>query len=177
MSRLSAAVRHKIAFTLNDAPVTLEAEPRLLVTDALRHGLGATGTHVGCEHGVCGACTILIDGAPARACLTLAVQLEGRKVTTVEGLAPERDRLSVLQATFRRHHALQCGFCTAGILMSLDAFLREQPAPSEAELREIVGGHLCRCTGYTPIIAAALDAAAQLRELAGSSVDKRPTHV
>lgn len=163
MSRLSATTRHRVAFTLNGRPVSLEAEPRLLATDALRHGLGATGTHVGCEHGVCGACTIQIDGAPARACLTLAVQLEGREVRTVEGLAPAADRLSVMQAAFRRHHALQCGFCTAGILISLDAFLREQPHPSEDELREVVGGHLCRCTGYTPIIRAALEAAAQLR--------------
>lgn len=164
MSRLSAATRHRVAFTLNGRPVSLEAEPRLLATDALRHGLGATGTHVGCEHGVCGACTIQIDGAPARACLTLAVQLEGCEVRTVEGLAPAADRLSVIQTAFRRHHALQCGFCTAGILISLDAFLREQPHPSEDELREVVGGHLCRCTGYTPIIRAALEAAAQLRD-------------
>lgn len=164
MPRLSAATRHRVAFTLNGRLVSLEAEPRLLATDALRHGLGATGTHVGCEHGVCGACTIQIDGAPARACLTLALQLEGRDVTTVEGLSPAADRLSVMQAAFRRHHALQCGFCTAGIMISLDAFLREQPHPSEDELREVLGGHLCRCTGYTPIIRAALDAAAQLRD-------------
>ncbi|MBY0612424.1 MAG: (2Fe-2S)-binding protein [Beijerinckiaceae bacterium] len=163
MSHLSAATRHRVAFTLNGRPVSLEAEPRLLASDALRHGLGATGTHVGCEHGVCGACTIQIDGVPARACLTLAVQLEGRKVRTVEGLGPAADRLSVLQASFRRHHALQCGFCTAGILVSLDAFLHEQPHPSEEELRIVVGGHLCRCTGYTPIIRATLEAAEQLR--------------
>jgi 2-furoyl-CoA dehydrogenase 2Fe-2S iron sulfur subunit len=164
MSRLSAATRRRVAFTLNGRPVSLEAEPRLLATDALRHGLGATGTHVGCEHGVCGACTIQIDNAPARACLTLAVQLEGRNVRTVEGLSPAADRLSVMQAAFRRHHALQCGFCTAGILISLDAFLREQPHPTEDELREVLSGHLCRCTGYTPIIRAALEAAAQLRD-------------
>lgn len=178
MPRLNAATRHRVAFTLNGRPVSLEAEPRLLATDALRHGLGATGTHVGCEHGVCGACTIQIDGQPARACLTLAVQLEGAAVTTVEGLAPERDRLSVMQAAFRRHHALQCGFCTAGILVSLDAYLREQPAPSEQELREVVGGHLCRCTGYTPIIRAALEAAACLRgEPLSQPSDREPSHV
>jgi 2-furoyl-CoA dehydrogenase 2Fe-2S iron sulfur subunit len=164
MSRLNATARHRVAFTLNGRPVSLEVEPRLLATDALRHGLGATGTHVGCEHGVCGACTIQIDGAPARACLALAVQLEGRDVRTVEGLSPAADRLSVMQAAFRRHHALQCGFCTAGILISLDAFLREQPHPTEDELREVLSGHLCRCTGYTPIIRAALDAAALLRD-------------
>jgi 2-furoyl-CoA dehydrogenase 2Fe-2S iron sulfur subunit len=163
MPRLNAATQHRVAFTLNGRPVSLGAEPRLLATDALRHGLGATGTHVGCEHGVCGACTIQIDGQPARACLTLAVQLEGRDVLTVEGLAPEHDRLSVMQAAFRRHHALQCGFCTAGILVSLDAYLREEPDPSEQELREVLSGHLCRCTGYSPIIKAALEAAACLR--------------
>ncbi|HMO30993.1 (2Fe-2S)-binding protein [Enterovirga sp.] len=175
MRRLAASDRHRIGFTLNSRPVEIEAEPRLLATDALRHGLGATGTHVGCEHGVCGACTILIDGAPARACLTLAVQLEGRDVSTVEGLAPASDRLSILQAAFRRHHALQCGFCTAGILMSLDAYLRERPDPSESEVREVVGGHLCRCTGYAPIIAAALDAADQLR--ATPRADGKNAHV
>lgn len=177
MPRLNAATRHKIDFTLNGKPVSLEAEPRLLATDALRHGLGATGTHVGCEHGVCGACTILIDGQPARACLTLAIQLEGRDVTTVEGLAPAAERLSVMQAAFRRHHALQCGFCTAGILISLEAFLREVPDPSERALREVVGGHLCRCTGYTPIITAALEAAAILRQPTTTSTDAEPAHV
>jgi 2-furoyl-CoA dehydrogenase 2Fe-2S iron sulfur subunit len=163
MPQLNAGQRHPVRFTLNGTPVSVEAEPRTLLTDALRHGLGATGTHVGCEHGVCGACTVVIDGAPARACLTLAVQAEGRDVRTVEGLAPTRDRLSVLQTAFRRHHALQCGFCTAGILMSLDVFLAVQPAPSAQEVEEVVGGHLCRCTGYAPIIAAALEAAAKLR--------------
>ena len=136
----------------------------MLLTDFLRHELGATGTHVGCEHGVCGACTVEIDGVPARACLTLAVQAEGCAVRTVEGLAPEPGRLSVLQDAFRRHHALQCGFCTAGILMSLDGYCADHPDPSEADLREFLGGHLCRCTGYAPILAAALDAAARLRE-------------
>lgn len=177
MPLLSAAARHRVGFTLNGEPVSLEAEPRLLATDALRHQLGLTGTHVGCEHGVCGACTIQIDGEPARACLTLAVQLEGREVRTVEGLAPSADRLSVLQAAFRRHHALQCGFCTAGILMSLDAFLGASPEPDEDALREVVGGHLCRCTGYTAIIAAALDAAAILRGEPASPVNRDPVHV
>jgi 2-furoyl-CoA dehydrogenase 2Fe-2S iron sulfur subunit len=164
MPRLNAQSRHTVRLTLNGQPAAFEVEPRMLLTDALRHLLGATGTHVGCEHGVCGACTIVIDGLPARACLTLAVQAEGCDIHTVEGLAPSPERLSVLQAAFRRHHALQCGFCTAGILMSLDAYLARQPAPSEEELREVVGGHLCRCTGYTPIIAAALEAAAALRQ-------------
>jgi 2-furoyl-CoA dehydrogenase 2Fe-2S iron sulfur subunit len=139
-------------------------EPRALLTDVLRHDLGLTGTHVGCEHGVCGACTVQIDGVPARACLTLAVQADGAHIRTVEALAPAPGRLSVLQEAFRRHHALQCGFCTAGILVSLDHLLRREPDPSEAALREFLGGHLCRCTGYVPIIAAALDAAKKLRE-------------
>ena len=164
MPRLTAHSRHTVRFTLNGKPAAFEAEPRMLLTDALRHLLGATGTHVGCEHGVCGACTIVIDGMPARACLTLAVQAEGRDIRSIEGLAPSSERLSVLQAAFRRHHALQCGFCTAGILMSLDAYLTHCSAPSEDELREVVGGHLCRCTGYTPIIAAAMEAAAALRQ-------------
>ncbi|QRG08664.1 (2Fe-2S)-binding protein [Xanthobacter dioxanivorans] len=163
MPRLSADAQHLVRFTLNGAPASLRAEPRLLATDALRHRIGATGTHVGCEHGVCGACTIHIDGVPARACLTLAVQLDGRDVRTVEGLAPAADRLGVLQEAFRRHHALHCGFCTAGILMSVDAFLKAVPDPDERQVREVVGGHLCRCTGYTAIVAAVIEAAALLR--------------
>ncbi|MDE0387566.1 MAG: (2Fe-2S)-binding protein [Rhodospirillales bacterium] len=130
----------------------------MLLSDFLRHELGATGTHVGCEHGVCGACTVRLDGVPARACLTLAVQAEGRRVDTVEGLAPAGE-LNDLQKAFRRHHALQCGFCTAGILMSLDAWLDSRPKPDEAEVRALLSGHLCRCTGYAGIVAAALDVA------------------
>jgi 2-furoyl-CoA dehydrogenase 2Fe-2S iron sulfur subunit len=164
MSRLQAGQRHSIRFTLNGGPCAGEAEPRMLLTDFLRHQIGATGTHVGCEHGVCGACTIDIDGKPARACLTLAVQIDGCKVRTVEGLAPSADRLGILQAAFKRNHALQCGFCTAGILMSLDGFLREHPRPDEAAIRDLLTGHLCRCTGYTPIVRAALEAAAEMAD-------------
>ena len=164
MPRLSADARHRVVFELNGHAVEAEAEPRMLLTDFLRHRLGMTGTHVGCEHGVCGACTVEIDGALARACLTLAVQVDGARIRTVEGLAPASGRLSVLQEAFRRHHALQCGFCTAGILMSLDWYLRACPDPTEGEVREFLGGHLCRCTGYVPIVAAALDAARRLRE-------------
>ena len=164
MPRLTAQSRHTVHFTLNGKPAAFEVEPRMLLTDALRHLLGATGTHVGCEHGVCGACTIAIDGMPARACLTLAVQVEDCDIRTVEGLAPSPERLSILQAAFRRDHALQCGFCTAGILMSLATYLAHRPDPSEDELREIVAGHLCRCTGYAPITAAAMKAAATLRQ-------------
>jgi 2-furoyl-CoA dehydrogenase 2Fe-2S iron sulfur subunit len=164
MARLSADRRHRVRLILNGSAVEAEAEPRMLLTDFLRHKLGMTGTHVGCEHGVCGACTIDMDGEPARACLTLAVQADGATIRTVEGLVPGSERLSVLQDAFRRHHALQCGFCTAGILMSLDIYLLHHADPSEHDLREYLSGHLCRCTGYVPIIAAALDAAVRLRE-------------
>jgi 2-furoyl-CoA dehydrogenase 2Fe-2S iron sulfur subunit len=162
MSRLLAGRRHSVRFTLNGRPCVGEAEPRMLLTDFLRHQIGATGTHVGCEHGVCGACTIDIDDMPARACLTLAVAIDGCKVRTVEGLAPSADRLGILQAAFKRNHALQCGFCTAGILISLDGFLREHPRSDEAAIRDLLTGHLCRCTGYTPIVRAALEAAAEM---------------
>ncbi len=140
--------------TVNGEAVDAAAEPRLLLSDFLRHTLGLTGTHVGCEHGVCGACTVLIDARPARSCLAFAMQCEGAEIVTVEGLEE-----GALHAAFRRHFALQCGFCTAGILMSLTAFLRETPRPTEREVREVLSGHLCRCTGYTPIVAAALEAA------------------
>jgi 2-furoyl-CoA dehydrogenase 2Fe-2S iron sulfur subunit len=163
MPRLTAARRHPIAFTLNGRAVEGEAEPRMLLSDFLRHVIGATGTHVGCEHGVCGACTVQIDGEPSRACLTLALQAEGTDIRTIEGLAPAADRLSVLQESFRTHFGLQCGFCTPGILMSLDALLSRDPNPSEREIREQLSGHLCRCTGYVPIMRAALAAAEQLR--------------
>ncbi len=164
MPRLNAGETHRVAFTLNGHRAEGDAEPRMLLTDFLRHVLGATGTHVGCEHGVCGACTIEIDGVPARACLTLAVPADGCTLRTVEALAPAPGRLSVLQEAFRRHHALQCGFCTPGILMSLDIYLRGHPDPSERDIRDLLSGHLCRCTGYVPIVAAALDAAQRLRE-------------
>jgi 2-furoyl-CoA dehydrogenase 2Fe-2S iron sulfur subunit len=164
MPRLSAAQRHEVTLTLNGRTVNGQAEPRLLLLDFLRHTLGATGSHAGCEHGVCGACTVQINGEPARACLTLAVQVSGADIRTVEGLAPAPDRLSVLQECFREHHGLQCGFCTPGILMSLDAALRGKPHASEAELRETLSGHLCRCTGYVPILRAALAAQSKLNQ-------------
>jgi 2-furoyl-CoA dehydrogenase 2Fe-2S iron sulfur subunit len=173
MTRLQSDRRHHIRFTLNGSAAHGEAEPRMLLTDFLRHQIGATGTHVGCEHGVCGACTVVVDGMITRACLMLAVQIDGSEVRTVEGLAPSHDRLGVLQSAFKRHHALQCGFCTAGILMSLDHFLRDHPTPDEGDIRDLLSGHLCRCTGYTPIVRAALDAA---RELAGSSTNEENSH-
>ena len=170
MSRLSASHRHPVQFTLNGEPCSGEAEPRMLLTDFLRHQIGATGTHVGCEHGVCGACTVEIDGKLARSCLTLAVQAHGCALRTVEGLAPAPDRLGILQAAFKRNHALQCGFCTAGILMSLDHFLRENPQACEQQIRDLLTGHLCRCTGYAPIVRAAMEAA---REMAGDTVQEK----
>ena len=164
MPRMNAAQRHVVDFTLNGQKIRAEAENRMLLSDLLRHEVGLTGTHVGCEHGVCGACTVQIDGKPARACLTLAQQVRGSDVRTVEALAPGPAELSPLQAAFRRHHGLQCGFCTPGILMSLDALLREQPDAGREEIREHLSGHLCRCTGYATIVEAALAAAEELRK-------------
>jgi 2-furoyl-CoA dehydrogenase 2Fe-2S iron sulfur subunit len=154
---------HQIAVTVNGTQYQRTVESRLLLSDFLRHDLLLAGTHVGCEHGVCGACTVSIDGRPARACLTLALQVEGCEVRTVESLADGSGRLGVLQSAFRKHHALQCGFCTAGILMSLDTLLARRPDADEAEIRDVLTGHLCRCTGYAPIVQAALDAAAELK--------------
>jgi 2-furoyl-CoA dehydrogenase 2Fe-2S iron sulfur subunit len=161
MRRVNKGERAKVSLTLNGRKLSGEAEPRLLLSDFLRHVLGATGTHVGCEHGVCGCCTVLIDGTAVRSCLTLAVQAEGRVVTTVESLADGNGKLNVLQQAFQNNHALQCGFCTPGILMSFTDFLRRNPDPSEAEVVDVLSGHLCRCTGYAGIVAAVLEAAAQ----------------
>jgi 2-furoyl-CoA dehydrogenase 2Fe-2S iron sulfur subunit len=162
MVHLNAQSRHSVKVMLDGTARSGFAEPRLLLSDFLRHELGATGTHVGCEHGVCGACTIQLDGEPVRACLTLAVQADGCSIRTVEGLAESDGRLSVLQSAFRKHHAVQCGFCTAGILISLDHHLRRRPQTTEAEIRTVLSGHLCRCTGYTGIVRAALEASAAL---------------
>lgn len=164
MKRIDAGRREDIALVLNGRSCSAPAEPRTLLSDFLRHTLGATGTHVGCEHGVCGACTVRIDGVAVRACLTLAVQAEGRRVDTVEGLAGADGTLDELQQAFRRHHALQCGFCTAGILMSCADFLQRTHDPDERAVREMLSGHLCRCTGYTPIIAAVMEVATARRE-------------
>jgi carbon-monoxide dehydrogenase small subunit len=147
---------HPVSTTVNGQRYTRSVEARLLLSDFIRHELGLTGTHVGCEHGVCGACTILLDGTPMRSCLLLAVQAHGRELATVEGLAPGPDRLHPLQEAFRATHALQCGFCTPGILMTMTAFLEENPSPTEAEVREALSGNLCRCTGYQNIVDAVL---------------------
>jgi 2-furoyl-CoA dehydrogenase 2Fe-2S iron sulfur subunit len=169
MPILTRDQQHLVSLTLNGERRSGRAEPRLLLSDFLRHVLGATGTHVGCEHGVCGACTVRVDGRAVRACLMLAVQVDGRAVQTVEGLGGPEGALNPLQRAFRRNHALQCGFCTAGILVSLTDFLERQPGASEAEIREMLSGHLCRCTGYSGIVAAALETAA---ELTGKGTEK-----
>ena len=159
MRRVNKNERTRLSVTLNGRKRTGEAEPRMLLSDFIRHVLGATGTHVGCEHGVCGCCTVLLNGEAVRSCLTLAVQAEGRAVTTVESLAGADGKLSVLQQAFQNNHALQCGFCTPGILMSFTDFLERNPNPSEAEVVEVLSGHLCRCTGYAGIVSAVLEAA------------------
>jgi carbon-monoxide dehydrogenase small subunit len=155
--------KHSVALTVNGKPYQREVEARITLADFLRHELGLTGTHLGCEHGVCGACTVLLDGHSARSCLTFAVQANGREVTTVEGLAAPDGALNVLQKAFRDNHGLQCGFCTPGMLITLTEFLRENPDPTEHEVREVLSGNLCRCTGYAGPVAAALDAARRLR--------------
>ena len=159
MRRVNKDQRVRVALTLNGRKLAADAEPRTLLCDFLRQGLGATGTHVGCEHGICGACTVLIDDVAVRSCLTLAVQAEGRQVTTVESLAAPDGTLNPLQTAFRANHALQCGFCTPGILMSFTDYLARNPHPSEGEIRDVLSGHLCRCTGYAGIVAAVKEAA------------------
>ncbi|MQA66755.1 MAG: 2Fe-2S iron-sulfur cluster binding domain-containing protein [Alphaproteobacteria bacterium] len=158
-----------MSVTVNGTPRDEEVEVRLTLADFLRKRLGLTGTHLGCEHGVCGACTVLVDGMSARSCLMLAVQADDCDITTVEGIAPSKDVLHPLQEAFRDHHGLQCGFCTAGILTTLVEFLRDNPSPSEGEVREAISGNLCRCTGYQGIVDAALDAARRLREAGGAA--------
>jgi carbon-monoxide dehydrogenase small subunit len=151
-----------IRFELNGKPVEAKVPARTTLADCVRHHLLQTGTHVGCEHGVCGACTVIIDGAAVRSCLTLAVQVEGAKVTTVEGLSSD-EALSPLQAAFRKHHALQCGFCTPGMLTTAHALLSEEPDASRERIREVLSGNLCRCTGYIGIIEAVYEARAAYR--------------
>jgi len=141
-----------ITVTVNEKDYRREVEPRMLLSDFLRHELGLTGTHVGCEHGVCGACTILIDGESARSCLMFAVQADGHNITTVEGLATDKDNLHPLQQAFWEAHGLQCGYCTPGILMTMIPFLKQNPNPTEDEIRHALSGNLCRCTGYQHIV-------------------------
>ena len=162
----------KIAVTVNGERRQAEVEVRLTLADFLRHTLGLTGTHLGCEHGVCGACTILLDGLTARSCLMLAVQADGHEIITVEGLAPSADKLSPLQEAFRDNHGLQCGFCTPGMLTTLTEFLHDNPSPTEQEVRIAIAGNLCRCTGYQGIVLAALDAAKRLQEQMNPTPDR-----
>jgi aerobic-type carbon monoxide dehydrogenase small subunit (CoxS/CutS family) len=157
---------HDIALQVNGSSYRAAVEARMLLSDFLRHELKLAGTHVGCEHGVCGACTVLLDGEPVRSCLMFAVQANGRELATVEGMAAASGDLSPLQAAMQEHHGLQCGYCTPGILMTMTAFLRENDAPSEAEVREALSGNLCRCTGYQNIVDAVLDAARAMRAMA-----------
>jgi carbon-monoxide dehydrogenase small subunit len=146
-----------IRFSLNGRDVSVDATPRTTLADCIRHQCLQTGTHVGCEHGVCGACTVIVDGAAVRSCLMLAVQADGARITTVEGLSSD-EALSPLQAAFRKHHALQCGFCTPGMLTTAHALLTEEPDASKERIREVLSGNLCRCTGYIPIVEAVYEA-------------------
>jgi aerobic-type carbon monoxide dehydrogenase small subunit (CoxS/CutS family) len=160
-------LRRSIRVTVNGTAHERTVEPRLTLADFLRDELRLTGTHLGCEHGVCGACTVLVDGQSARSCLMLAVQANGKGVRTVEGLAAsstEAGELNALQSAFWDKHGLQCGYCTPGVLMTLTELLAANPAPTEREVREVLSGHLCRCTGYQNIVTAALEAAKRLRQ-------------
>jgi aerobic carbon-monoxide dehydrogenase small subunit len=159
-----------IVVTVNGRHHEATVQVRVTLVDFLRHQLGLTGTHVGCEHGVCGACTVLFDGRAARACLMFAVQADEHQVVTIEGIAAGGEDLHPLQAAFRDHHGLQCGFCTPGFLITLLEFLQNNPSPTEEEARDAISGNLCRCTGYQGIVAATLDAADRLR-----SRKERPT--
>jgi carbon-monoxide dehydrogenase small subunit len=158
------SVLHRVKVTVNGRTYEREVEARLLLSDFLRHELGLTGTHVGCEHGVCGACTILVDGDPVRSCLMFAVQADGRELMTVEGLAPSPGELHPLQQAFWEAHGLQCGFCTPGFLMTLVPFLEDNPSPTEHEIRQALSGNLCRCTGYQHIVDAVQLAADRMKQ-------------
>jgi carbon-monoxide dehydrogenase small subunit len=184
--------KQAVRLTVNGVAYARDVEPRMLLSDFIRHELALTGTHVGCEHGVCGACTILLDGQPVRSCLTLAVQIDGKNVRTIEGLAtaedvdarrelignneearPITDTLSVLQAAFWKHQGLQCGFCTPGILMTMEALLAENAAPTRDEVRDALSGHICRCTGYHDIVDSVMAAAEVKRSLAHEGLSTR----
>jgi aerobic carbon-monoxide dehydrogenase small subunit len=160
---------HEVRLIVNGTVRTARVPARRLLSDCIRHDLCLTGTHVGCEHGVCGACTILLDGAPVRSCLLLAVSADGAEITTVEGLAEPDGRLSPVQQAFSECHGLQCGFCTSGFLTTITAALRDVPDPDDEQAREIIGGNLCRCTGYQNILASVHRAADIARERAASN--------
>ena len=156
-------MKQDLTLTVNGVSYTRAVEPRVNLGDFLRHDLGLTGTHFGCEHGICGACTVLVDGATLRSCLMFAVQAQGCEITTVEGLSDAQGPLHPIQQAFRDQHALQCGFCTPGMLLTVVELLGENPDPSEAEVRDAISGNICRCTGYQPIVDAALQAARDLK--------------
>ena len=155
--------KRTITVSVNGTKHTKEVPVRITLADFIRYELGLTGTHLGCEHGACGACTVLVDGEPTRACLMFAVQADGHDLLTVEGIAPSPDKLHPLQEAFRDNHGLQCGFCTPGMLTTLLEFLRDNPDPTEQEVRVAISGNLCRCTGYQGIVLAALDAAKRMK--------------
>ena len=161
----------RVTFTVNGAPYDLDLPPRRLLSDALRHDLRLTGTHVGCEHGVCGACTVLVDGAPMRSCLLFAVSLDGAAITTTEGLRAPDGGMGPVQQAFHECHALQCGFCTPGFVTTVAAYLRDHPTPTHEEAREAIAGNLCRCTGYVNIVAAVERAAELLSEPANGRAE------
>ena len=163
MTKLDAASRHDLTLRVNGRSQTVKVESRTTLADCLRHDLVLTGTHLGCEHGVCGACTVLVDGRPVRSCLTFAVQMEGHEITTIEAVGTPQN-LSPLQQALHECHGLQCGFCTPGIVMTFEAYLKETPDPSEAQIRETLSGNLCRCTGYQNIVKAIALAARRMRE-------------
>ena len=156
-------MKQDLTLTVNGVSYTRAVEPRVNLGDFLRHDLGLTGTHFGCEHGICGACTVLVDGATLRSCLMFSMQAQGCEVTTVEGLSDAQGPLHPIQQAFRDQHALQCGFCTPGMLLTVVELLGENPDPSEAEVRDAISGNICRCTGYQPIVDAALQAARTLK--------------
>jgi aerobic-type carbon monoxide dehydrogenase small subunit (CoxS/CutS family) len=156
-----------ISLTINGELIEAEVEQRFSLADFLRHNLGLTGTHLGCEHGVCGACTMIVNGEAVRGCLMLAIQADGAEVATVESLASQDGTLNDLQQAFMEHHALQCGFCTPGILMTLTAYFSDVPEANEVEVREILSGNICRCTGYNAIVRAALDVLAKRKNVPG----------
>ena len=154
----------EISLTLNGNKISAIVEPRTHLADFLRHTVGVTGTHVGCEHGVCGSCTVNVGGEAIRSCLIFAVQTDGCEVTTIEGMLGPDKSLHPIQQAFSKHHGLQCGFCTPGMILTLDAFLKKSPDPTEDEIRRAISGNICRCTGYQPIVEAALAAARAIRE-------------
>ena len=162
-----------IQINVNGERRECDVTARMTLADCLRHELHLTGTHLGCEHGVCGACTVLVDGASARSCLMLAVQADQCDVLTIEGVADKNGHLHPLQEAFRRNHGLQCGYCTPGMIMTLIEFLRETAAPTEAQVRDAISGNICRCTGYQRIVAAALDAAAETRAIDHQSANRQ----